>query len=157
MKKYLLAAVLSAMVLGAGVSAQAVTLWSGLSESSKAMGIYWPLGNSGLNVGTFAGLSFPSNSSVEYGVSGGALTLDGIPVAGGVELGVYFSKSNDKSAGFGYNIVLGKAYMFDLTDDVQIGFYLDLLNYGRGANSSDSTITVLGNLYPVLAAEVKLW
>lgn len=163
MKKYVLATILSAMVLGAAVSTQAATLWTGI-QPNKAAGIYWPLGNSGLNLGTFAGVAFPSDSTKEFGINGGQLSLDGIPVMGGVELGIYFTKGTGvlgdaatKGAGLNYGITLGKAFMFDLTDDVQIGFYEDLITYSRSSGSDNSTITILGNLYPVLSAEVKLW
>jgi len=173
MKKSLISVFVAVAVVLAAPSAQALSLWSSIGDNSsqRGVGFYFPIADTGLSAGVFAPLHiFNKDKEAVEGleVQGGFLSVDGIPVAGGVEAGLnwqYTTKSGsttDKEFLL-TRFTLGKSFMYDLTPEVQVGFYVDLMTYGlrNSGTASDQRdvkghISFVSQLYPVISAQVNL-
>ena len=153
MKKALILSILALCV--SFTSVNAISLWTDLGGNDRAYGMYTDLGDSGLYLG---GWITPTIDTDNNSYSGW-VSLDGIPVMGGIEVAAFFANGltdKDGASTMIDSIVIGKGFLYDLTDELSVGFYVEALKY-QMAGATSGSIILFEKLYPVITADIELF
>ncbi len=158
MKKWLLSSLVGLFLVSvvsvshAAVSADVLVPIDG---DSKFAILYFPLGKNGMTLDLGAGYRHSTANSPNNQFSL-VLGVGNWPVLGGIDTDFNLGHGTSHTAAFGFDsFVVSKTWLYRITDQFNIGFTLNLLEYGlRGDSSVRGVFT---SFYPVFGAKLDLF